>query len=157
MVYAIDGKAGIDFTKTGSTAEHTVGTTVRTNDGEYTYVKHALAAATAGSAYKIQEDYQLLALDTTVSGSEPTDVGVPQVNIAAGTTTPQYAWVFTGYGNFRASVATTISAGAALTTTASAGVLGAGGDAVGAAAVGETSGGAAVITCFAPGKLATNI
>jgi len=156
MVYAIDGKAGIDFTKTGPTAEFTVGTTVKTNDGEYTYFKHSLAASAAGVVLKYNEDGTSLALDSTVSGTEPTSVIVPQVNVAAGTTTPQYAWAFSGFGNFNASVATTISAGAALTTTASAGVLGAGGDAVGAAAVGNTAGGAAVIACYAPGKLHTN-
>lgn len=157
MVYAIDGKAGIDFTKTGSTAEHTVGIPVPTNDGLYVYFKHSLAAVTAGTALKYNEDGTSLAINTTVSGTEPTSLIVPQVNVAAGTTTPQYAWGFVGFGNFNASVATTISAGAALTTTATDGVLGAGGDAVGAAAVGETSGGAAVIACFAPGKLATNV
>jgi hypothetical protein len=156
MVYAIDGKAGIDFTKTGSTPLYTLGTVVKTNDGEYTYVKHPLAAAAIGDVYKVQEDYVTVAVDTTESGSEPTNLGAAQVVIAAGTSTAQYAWLFTGFGNFLASVATTISAGAALTTTASAKVLGAGGDAVGAAAVGNTSGGAAVIACFAPGKLATN-
>ena len=157
MVYAIDGKAGIDFTRTGSTAEHTVGTKVKTNDGEYVYFKHTLsAAATAGDALKYNEDGTSIALDSTVSGSEPTDVIVPQVTIAAGNVTPQYGWAFSGYGNFNASVATSISAGAALTTTGTAKVLGSGGDVVGAAAVGNTSGGAAVIACFAPGKLHTN-
>lgn len=156
MVYAIDGKAGIDFTSTGPTQEYTLGLTVKTNDGEYTYVKHSLAAAAIGDCYKIQEDYVTVALDTTVSGAEPTAVGAAQTAMLAGTATAQYGWLFTGYGNFLASVATTISAGAALTTTGTAKVLGAGGDAVGAAAVGNTAGGAAVIACFAPAKLHTN-
>ena len=156
MAYVIDGTAGIDLTKTSSTALHAVGVVVKTNDGEYTYVKHALAAATAGLAYKIDYDYQTVALDSTESGSEPTDVGAFQIAVAAGTTTAQYAWIFTGFGNFEVSVATSISAGAALTTTATAGVFGAGGDAVGAALVDTTSGGAAVVTAFAPGKLHTN-
>lgn len=157
MTFVIDGPAGVDLTKTDSVARHAVGTVVKTDDGQYTYVKHSLAAATAGDAFKIQEDYQTVALDSTESGSEPTNVGVAQIDIAAGTTTAQYAFLFTGYGNFNANIATGVSAGAALTTTASAKVLGAGGDAVGAACVtANSSGSNAVRACFAPGKLHTN-
>ena len=157
MVFVIDGTAGVDLSKTDSVARHKVGTVVKTDDGEYTYVKHALAAATVGLSYKIDYDFQTVALDSTESGTEPTNVGTFQIAVAAGTTTAQYAFAFTGFGNFEASCATGLSAGAALTTTASAGVLGAGGDAVGAALVDSTSGGAAVVTCYAPGKLATNV
>lgn len=158
MVFVINGTAGVDLTKTDSVARHKVGTVVKTDDGEYTYVKHALAVAAAGDVFKVQEDYQTIAVDTTVSGSEPTSLGAFQIAVAAGTTTAQYAFIFTGFGNFNANIATGVAAGAALTTTASAGVLGAGGDAVGAACVtANSSGSNAVRACFAPGAFATNI
>jgi len=157
MTFVIDGAAGVDLTKTDSVARYSVGTVVRTDDGQFTYVKHALAAAAIGTSYKIQEDYQTVALTSTESGDEPTNVGVFQIQVAAGTSVPQYAFAFTGFGNFNALVATGTSAGLALTTTASAGILGSGGDAVGAALVtGNSSGGNALRACFAPGKLATN-
>lgn len=156
MAYVIN-LAGVDLTKTDSTPRYDLGLTVITDDGHYQYVKHSLAAATAGNAYKIDENFSTVALDSTESGTEPTNVGVFQIGVAAGTTTAQYAFAFIGFGNFEASVATGLSAGTALTTTASAGVLGTGGDAVGAALVDSTSGGAAVVTCYAPSKLATNV
>jgi hypothetical protein len=149
--------AGIDLTKTGSTPLYSLGLSVPTEDGTYQYVKHALAAAVAGDAFKIQEDYTTVALTTTESGDEPTNVGVFQVGIDAGTVTAQYGWLFTGFGNFQAKIANGVTAGAALTTTANAGILGTGGDVVAAACVtANTSGSAAVRACYAPGKLRTN-
>ena len=149
--------AGVDLEQVDTTPKYALGSIIETSDGQYQYVKHALSGAiTAGLIYKISSAFVTVLLTTAVSGDVPTNAVAFQIEVGAGNTTAQYAWAFSGFGNFNASVATSISAGAALTTTTSAGVLGASGDAVGAAAVGETSAGAAVIACYAPGKLKTN-
>jgi hypothetical protein len=158
MVYAIDGKAGIDFTKTGSTPLYALGTVVKTNDGEYTYFKHALAtAAVAGTLLKLSNAYASVAITTAVSADEPSDLVAPQVDVAIGSTTAQYAWGFSGFGNFNVLVNTGTAAALALTTTTGAGIAGSGGDVIGAALVAANSSGSdALRAAFAPGKLATN-
>ena len=149
--------AGVVLTQVDTAPKYVLGSTVRTTDGEYQYIKHALSSAiTAGLVRKLTPAFETAAIDTTISGTVSTNLVVPQIAVGAGNVTAQYCWAFSGYGNFNASVATTIAAGVALTTTATDGVLGAGGDTVGATTVGETSGGAAVIACYAPGKLQTN-
>lgn len=108
---------------------------------------------TVGSANTVT-DCQAAEVDTTASGSTPKVIGIAQAALADN----EYGWFWVGCGHTEALVATGVSAGDALTTTATAGELGAGGDAVtGLAALdANSSGSTALRTVVASGFIKTN-
>lgn len=112
-----------------------------------------ILALTVGSANTVT-DVQATEVDTTGSGSTPKVIGIAQATLADN----EYGWFWVGCGHTEALVATGISAGDALTTTATAGELGSGGDAVAglAALDANSSGSTALRTVVASGLLRTN-
>jgi hypothetical protein len=91
-------------------------------EAEFVYVQ-ASGAVGAFNAVKIDHDGTAVALTTTVSGAEPTRVGVAQVALASG----QFGWVFvrgggTGRG-IKVNALTLCAADVKLYTTATAGAI----------------------------------
>lgn len=111
-------------------------------------------------AVKVDNDGQLIPLTSTVSGTEPTAVGFPQVAAAD----DEYVWVWVGEGGgdgegIYGLVDDSITAGAAMTTTATAGVIGAGGDTISGLTTVDTtagSGGPHATELYSPLRLSTN-
>lgn len=134
-----------------------LGDTTQTDSGEYIYAQ-ANGAVDAGAVCQIlhegDNDCQADELDSTLSGSIPTSAGVAQVAAADN----YFSWYWLGCGYTEALVATGVSADAALTTTGTAGELGAGGDAVHSlrAVDGNATGSTAAITVAAYGRIGTN-
>lgn len=99
-------------------------------------------------------DVQAAEGNNTASGSTRKKIGIAEATIADN----GYGWFFRGFGHTEALVANGISAGAALTTTDTAGVAGAGGDAIAGlyAVDANSSGSTALGTVRADGLLTTN-
>lgn len=90
-------------------------------------VGQADEAIAAGEFVFVNEvDGGLTLLDTTESASTPQLVGVADAAIASGS----YGWVWVGEGTCEAEVDDSVAAGTALTTIATAGEVGTGGDAI---------------------------
>jgi len=155
--FIVDGFAvGQSLTVIGGDTDHltipgqALGTTVVTNAGTYVYAK-ASATFAAGDLCQLSADglYSVSATTTTTIGSVANAVVVPQQAISSG----QFGYFFSGNGLFNLSVANAVSANTKLTTTGTTKVAGTGGTAIGAQTVGNTTGGAAVISCWAPSAL----
>lgn len=91
-------------------------------EAEFVYVQ-ASGTIAAFDAVKIDHDGTAAALTTTISGAEPTRVGVAQVGLSTG----QFGWVFvrgggTGRG-IKVNALTLCTADAKLYTTATAGAI----------------------------------
>lgn len=158
-----DGKAGIDLTQVYNPVSTTpldedpypgfaLGTKCWADSGLYMLCV-ASGTVEIASVCEISSAYAADTVTTAESGSTPKTIGVAVSALTDG----QYGWFWRGFGVENVSVATTISADTQLTTTSSAGVAGSGGDnIIGLVTIGETSGGAAVISCLATGPLSTN-
>lgn len=119
MVFAIDGKLGVDTTRVDDAQEFTLGACIQGSDGcHYEYIK-ADEDLAAGATVAIREDYGAVELTTTVSGSVPTSVGVPQVAIA----NDKYGWAVRKGSGFQVLAAASCAADVTLYTTATAGVV----------------------------------
>lgn len=147
------------YAETPAIVEHTVLKVGSNTDGEWIFAQ-ASGALTQYALCKIDETGQATELDTTGSGSEPTMVGVPQVALADN----EYGWFFRGNGGgdgkgIKMLVQTGVSAGAILTTTATAGEAGAGGDAIANVTNvdGNATGSVLAVEIFCPGLMATNV
>lgn len=152
---------GIDLTKIGSSQgnqvpQHELGDLLwgRLTDGSYGFFEYARAegAVTAGSLAYIDGVNDARALDTTGSGSTPRNVGAAVATLAD----EECGWFWRGGGRFEVFVANGTTTGAVLTTTATAGEAGAGGDAI----IGLTNLDEGVtttrVTCYAVTLMATN-
>lgn len=148
---------GVDVSKVTSTQKFGLGDITVLDSGFYRYAQ-ADGAIDAGAACRILQesatDCQAKEIDTTLSGSIPTAVGIAQAALADN----EYGWFWRGLGYTEALVATGIAANAALTTTATAGELGAAGDTVATlrAVDANSSGSTALGTVAAYGLLGTN-
>lgn len=147
------------YAETPAVIQHTVLKTGSNTLGDWIFAQ-ASGALTAYAVCKIDETGQATELDTTGSGSEPTMVGVPQVDLADN----EYGWFFRGNGGgdgkgIKMLIQTGVSAGAVLTTTATAGEAGAGGDAIqNVTNVDANSSGSTVATeIFCMGLMSTNV
>lgn len=91
-------------------------------------------------------------LDTTISASAPTDIGIVQKDIASGS----YGWFWVGpFQNVEVLTTTGITAGTPLTTHTVAGTASTGGDTIAGLTPIETSV-AGLTQCIAAAKLRTN-
>lgn len=169
-VFPVDGRVRIDFTQVdqASTATtntelngpkyNTSGARVMTNKGPAVYCKVGTGGVIAGSYVALtqaSETAEIVATeeDTTTSGSSPREGAIA---IAAASAN-QYAWFLTGpFDWVPVDVANGVAAGAALTTTATAGQLGAGGDTVNGLLAREASGVSGLTGCTAIQPLGTN-
>ena len=144
------GLVGFDFTVNESLPTQKVGATFTADDGIYQYAK-CEGGLTAGQFALIDENGDATALTTTNSGSLPQAVGVACATL----TDEYYGWFWRGCGVFEAIVTNGAVAGQ-LTTTASAGVAGTGGDTI----IGARNVDAGVtdtrVTIFAATIMATN-
>lgn len=162
-----DGKAGIDLTKVWNpttTAISTdadpypgfaLGTRVWADSGLYIFCQ---ASGTVGIATLCEIVASTYVADTATD----TELGTLAADLlgvaVAAQTTGQFGWYWLGAGVENVSVATGIATATQLTGTANAGVAGSGGTKIGnLVTIGETSGGAAVISCMSPILLAVKV
>lgn len=134
--------------------KHTVGQVVSLSDGDYLFCK-ASGAILAGDLCKIDPETFLADSCTTAeSGSTGKMLGVAQAALADA----EYGWFWRGNGETEALVADGIAADTNGTTTATAGVIGSGGDAIVSLTVvdANSSGAAALRTVKAYGLIGTN-
>lgn len=117
------GAHGINYLRADTDQKFALGDFAMTKDGMFQYVQ-ANGAIAVYDAVKVDDDGQAAALTTTISGAEPTAVGLAQVALADN----EYGWVFRGMGGgsgkgIKANLAANCAADVKLYTTATAGVL----------------------------------
>ena len=117
---------GIDLDGTSTDKEFALGTIVCGTDSSGSYAAeymYVLSDANIAQydAVKIDDDYTIEGLTTTISGAEPTAVGVAQVALD-GSSTSVYGWVVIS-GSGTVSVSASAAADVKMYTTATAGEL----------------------------------
>jgi hypothetical protein len=122
---------GVDTTQVDTTAKFDLAKIVRLDHatygrGAWVYGQADEAIAAGEFVFVAEDDGGLTLLDTTESGTEPQLVGAADAAIASGS----YGWVWVGEGTFEAEVDDSVTAGSALTTIATAGEAGTGGDTI---------------------------
>lgn len=151
---------GARFEETSTTLIFRLGEKcVDSEGGEWVYGQ-ANGAIVAFDAVKVDNDYQLAALTTTISGAEPTSVGLAQVAFADN----EYGWVFVGNGGgvgsgIKVNALTLCATDVKLYTTATAGkVDDTATDLIQNLTLCTTNaaGGTVATECFASGLLTTN-
>lgn len=166
-IYATDGTIYIDFTQvdtpdtsTGAVAsDDASGAKVETNKGGALYCLVGTGGCSAGDFVSISTSATTgirtaVKLDTTDSGSTPKKGAIAISAVAAAS----YGWfLFEDLNQVPVNVANGVSSGAALTTTATAGQLGAGGDTVVGLLTNEASGASGLTSCSSIGAIGTNI
>lgn len=123
--------AGVDTSETHTTPKYTVGQIYRLDHstygrGAWVYGQADEAIAAGEFVFVNEADGGLTLLDTTESASTPQLVGAADAAIAASS----YGWVWVGEGTFEAEVDDAVAAGTILTTIATAGEVGTGGDTI---------------------------
>lgn len=153
---ATDGTIGIDFEKTSTTDSWGHGRMFETDLGRVVWAKAGEAIA-EGEVCKLVRSSSILTatkLDTTISGTEQIMVGVAHKAIASGS----YGWFFRGpFQHVQVLLLTTIAADTVLTTTATAGSAGTGGDTILGLTSNASSGSGGLTYCRASTILGTNI
>ncbi len=159
-VYPIGGAVRIDFTQVdASPAYSTDGSIVDTNKGPAVYALVGSGGIIAGSYVALTQSVSTELMTateetTTTSGATPRKGAIAIAPASAG----QYAWFLTGpFDRVPVDVANSVSSGANVTTTATAGQLGAGGDAVIGLYVIEASGASGLTASSAVQPIGTNI
>ena len=155
MSYITRAPMGVDLTRTSTTAEYELGALHYGNDGLYQYVKADASGVALGEFCFLSQAHIADEVDTTNSGATAKAIGCAN-QVALGVS--EYGWVFRGCGTFEGKIATGVSADTNLTTTATAGVLGTGGDTViGLRAIdANATGSDAIVTLQAVTIMATN-
>lgn len=168
QIFPLDGTIKVDFTQVDAVSTSTTGTpgpifktgtVIQTNYGPATYLKVGTGGVSAGMYVAVTRATAAgeavgTKEDTTTSGSAPR-VGAVAIATAL---VDQFAWFLRGPWSLwvPVQVANSVSSGAALTTTATAGELGAGGDTVPGLAVAEASGATGLTGTLASLPLGTN-
>lgn len=132
---SLGGILGISPNEVSSTPTATLLDRGTTKQGTFVYAQAGEALARY-AACKISSAGQATEFDTTESAAVPSMVGFPQVALA----NDEYGWFWVGEGGATAAaapekvvyglVADSVTAGAKMTTTATEGVIGAGGDVI---------------------------
>lgn len=124
---------GVDTSVTSTDPQYgqLLGQIVRLNHatygrGAWSYVQADEAVAAGEFVFVTEADGGATLLDTTEAGSSPKLIGAADVAIAASS----YGWVWVGEGTFEAEVDDGVSADTQLTTIATAGEVGTGGDTI---------------------------
>jgi hypothetical protein len=155
-IYPTGPQVGYDFTATSTTDTYGHGFVVHTNEGPVVWAK-AGGTITEGQVAKLEfisSIWAAVALDTTESASEQTFVGIASKAVTSGS----YGWFFRGpFDNVQVLVATTINADVTLTTTATAGTAGSGGDTILGLTTNASSGSGGLTYCRAVLPLGTNL
>lgn len=122
---------GVDILETGTTAKHDLAEINRLKHsggrGAFVYGQADEAISAGNFVFVTEADGGLTLMDSTESGSTAKLVGVACADIASGS----FGWVWVGEGSFEAIVVNAVAAGSNLTTTATAGQAGTGGDVIG--------------------------
>jgi hypothetical protein len=118
MSYPTQPVVGQNLELTNTTPQQQLGQKIQANDGNYMYVQ-ASGAIAQGAACKIDDDYQAAELTTTISGAEPTKVGIAQIAFADN----EYGWIFVGPGSCSVLALTLCAADVKVYTTATAGAI----------------------------------
>lgn len=122
----IVGLAGVDINKASVKPLYELGVPYFGKQGIFSYAKCTETIAD-GQWVFIDESNQLTLADTTESGTEQMRVGVAATDC---TTSSPYIFVWLGGGVFEAILSNALAADTALTTTATGGTAGSGGDAI---------------------------
>jgi hypothetical protein len=120
----IVGLSGTDLSNASETPQFSLGIPYSGSSGFYVYGQ-ATETITAGAWVIVNHNAAFSLADTTEAGSTSKRICVAT---GAMSNTSRFGWAWCGGGVFEAFVASGISAGDALTTTATAGVAGTGGD-----------------------------
>lgn len=164
-IFPTDGTIYIDFTQVdvvatgGTPPDDAAGAKVETNKGGALYCKVGTGGCSAGDFVSISTSATTgirtaVKLDTTDSGSTPKK-GAIAISTAL---VDNYAWfLFEDLNQVPVNVANSVSTATGLTTTATAGQLGAGGDTVFGILTNEASGASGLTSCSSIGALGTNI
>lgn len=120
---------GARFEQAYTERQFALGEVCRDSEGGIWIFNQANGAIDKGALCKLGKDGQAVEEDTTVSDDNPTPGGFPQVALADN----EYAFFFHGPGGGEGSgivaqTANSITAGEAVTTTGTAGIIGTGGD-----------------------------
>lgn len=145
------GLSGFDLDNAATSPRHALGVPYWGSQGLFLYGQ-ATESISAGAVLIVNENAAFSLADTTEAGSTSKRICVATADM---TTTNRFGWAWCGGGPFEAFVASGVSAGDALTTTATEGVAGAGGDAiVGCTAIDAGVGNTTRVTifCTAPAR-----
>jgi len=120
MAFVVDGKIGVDLTKTTSVAQFSLGTLVHTNDGGMYEYCQAASEVSTGAAVVIFEGNTVRMAETSIVNDAGTGkkIGFAQVSIASA----YYGWV-ARMGKVLCNLADDCADNVPLFTTATAGVL----------------------------------
>ncbi len=165
-IYPTDGTIYIDFTQVDTpivagapVPYNAAGAKVETNKGAALYCLAGTGGWAAGDLVEVDTSATTgirtaIKQDTTTSGATPKKDGIGISAVAAAS----YGWVlFDNLNQVPANVANSVADGAALTTTATAGQLGAGGDTVVGLYTNEASGASGLTSVSSVGSIGTNI
>lgn len=155
MTYtAVPSVVGIQFTEVHDEPQFAVGTFVETTEGafEYAQVDEALGIA-AGRFAIIGPSSQAIAMNTTDSGSLGQKIGIAVATLADN----EYGWFFRGLGEFEALVTNGVAANTQLTTTATDGEAGTGGDTIQGLRNVDPGVTSTRVTVFAASLMSTNV
>lgn len=147
----IDASLEVAYTSESLNFTFVVGNDVPGNNGIYRFGQ-AAGAIDLGAVCSIDETGQVAELDTTGSGSTPKTVGVALAALADN----EWGWFWRGCGQCDVLLATSINDDTAITTTATAGVGGTGGDAITGLVSTESSGTGGLTGCQCAIPLSTN-
>lgn len=123
--YYIVGLQGVDMSLTPTTPLHELGVPYFGKQGVFEYGK-AEGAVTAGNWVTIDENNDVVEVTTTTIGDTPKKLGCAVATAAD----EDYVWVWRGAGTFECILANGVTANTQLTTTATAGDAGTGGDTI---------------------------
>lgn len=160
-VWPIAATVRIDFTQVDAStapAYATDGLEVLTNQGPAVYAKVGSGGCSAGDYCAMSQVVATRVVtmtkeDTTTSGAAPRKGGIALATLTVG----QYGWFLRGpFNRVPVNVANSVSSLANVTTTGTAGQLGAGGDAIPGLYVIEASGASGLTAASAVQPLGTN-
>lgn len=127
----MDDIVGVDTSEAYTTAKWDLGVIQRFKhhtygNGAWVFGQADEAIAAGEFAFINETDGGATLLDTTESASEPQLVGAADAALASG----EYGWFWVGEGTFEAEVDDSVAAGTQLTTIATPGEVGTGGDVI---------------------------
>lgn len=159
-IFPTDGSIYYDFTQVDATqVDDASGAKVETNKGGALYCLVGSGGCVAGDVMEISTSAStgirtVIQQTTTTSGSDPKKDAIAISTASAGS----YAWfLFEDLNQVPVNVANSVASGAALTTTATAGQAGAGGDTIVGLKTLEASGASGLTSCSSIGAIGTNI
>lgn len=148
-----DGTAYVNLSQVDTGATQKLGQSVQADSGVYEYFQANGAISEGGVCILTYDDGQAVEADTTASGSTPKSIGIACEALADN----EYGWFWRGKGYENVLLAASVADDAAITTTATAGEGGTGGDLIFSLISTAANGGSVALTaCAAGGLLTTN-